>query len=84
MKLSKYNEYVELSDQVIIFNMISRALILISKDEFNIIRNNPKTSIIDEKTRTELEKNSILVNRNLNEEDVLLYKIKSLKWCKKE
>ena len=75
MKLSKYNEYVELSDQVIIFNMISRALILISKDEFNIIRNNPKTSIIDEKTRTELEKNSILVNRNLNEEDVLLYNV---------
>ena len=75
MKLSKYNEYVELRNKVIIFNMISRALILISKGEFNIIRKNPKSSIIDEKTYEALWKNSILVNKNLNEEDVLLYNI---------
>ena len=75
MKLSKYNEYVELSDQVIIFNMISRALILISKDEFDIIRSNPKSSFTNVKTIEELQKNNILVNKNLNEEDVLLYNV---------
>jgi len=75
VKLSKYNVYVESSDEMIIFNMISRALILINKDEFDIIRDNPKASIIDEKTNAALQKNSILVSKNLNEEDVLLYNI---------
>ncbi|MBN1596655.1 MAG: radical SAM protein [Bacteroidales bacterium] len=75
MKLSKYNEYVDFSDEVIIFNMTSRALILISKDEFDIIRSNPKSSFTNEKTIEELQKNNILVNKNLNEEDVLLYNV---------
>ncbi|HET56366.1 MAG TPA: radical SAM protein [Ignavibacteria bacterium] len=75
MKLSKYNEYVDFGDEVIIFNMTSRALILISKDEFDIIRSNPKSSFINEKTTEKLRNNNILVNKSLNEEDVLLYNI---------